>query len=385
MQYRCPHCDRELERELFKRKVVFRCPDCGGQYLTVSALRGLVQSKTFVNTLWRNAMNSPHPGVPCPGCGNRTRQVLLFTDRHSDIELDVCTRCQTVWFDPAELNSLKLNEIPEEKLSPEVKKAIASYAIAHVRETAQYENTSSGFEVWKTLPTLLGLPVEQDVSPIKRIPFITWAAAGICIAVFLFTFKDLKTVINTLGFIPKEMFRYGGITWFSSMFLHSNWPHLLGNMYFLLVFGDNVEDETGHWKYLLLLFASGFCATLTHLIFDFRSTIPCVGASGFISGILACYALLFPQKTIYIGYSRSFWGYGRHITLPAWAAFILWIALQFLGVYFNSSNSSTAYFAHLGGAASGAVAAIIYKVKRDNNIPIPDLYQKLNRRKRKQQ
>ena len=385
MQYRCPHCNRELARELFKRKVLFRCPDCGGQFLTVSALRGLAQSKTFVNTLWRNALNSPHPGVPCPGCGNRTRQVLLFTDINSDLELDVCTRCQAVWFDPAELESLPMNEIPEDKLSPEAKEAIASYAIAHVRETAQYENASSGYEIWKTFPTLLGLPVEQDSSPIQRIPFVTWAATGICIAVFLFTFKDLKTVVNTWGFIPQELFRYGGITWLSSMFLHGSWLHLLGNMYFLLMFGDNIEDELGHWKYLLLLFVSGFCATLTHLVFDFRSTIPCVGASGFISGILACYALLFPQKTIYIGYSRSFLGYGKHVTLPAWAAFILWIALQFLAVKLDLPGNSTAYFAHLGGAAAGIVAAIIYKINRDKNIPIPDLYQKLNCRKRKQQ
>ena len=385
MQYRCPRCNRDLARELFKRKVLFRCPDCGGQYLTVSALRGLAQSKAFVNTLWRNALHSQQSGVPCPGCGKSTRQVLLFPDINAALELDVCTRCQTVWFDPAELETLPLNEIPEEKFSPEVRQAIADYAIEHVRETAQYENAASGYEIWKTFPTLLGLPVEQDVSPIQRFPLVTWAAAGICIAVFLFTLKDLKPVINAWGFIPDDMFRHGGVTWLSSMFLHSGWLHLLGNIYFLLVFGDNVEDELGHWKYLLLLFASGFCATLTHLVFDLRSTIPCVGASGFISGILACYALFFPKKMIYIGYSRSFLGYGKHVTLPAWAAFILWIALQCLAVKLDPPGSSTAYFAHLGGAAAGIVAAIIYKINRDKNIQIPDLYQKLSRRKHRQQ
>ena len=243
MQYRCPHCNRELARELFKKKVLFRCPDCGGQFVTISALRGLAQSKEFVNTLWRNALHSQQPGVLCPGCGKPTRQVLLFPDMNSALELDVCTRCQSVWFDPSELESLPLNEIPDEKLSPEAKEAIAAYAIAHVRETAQYENASSHYEIWKTLPTVIGLPVEEESSPLQRLPFITLLASGICITVFLFTFKNLNAAVSALGFVPQDMFRDCGATLLSSMFLHGGWLHLLGNMYFLLTFGDDVGPQ----------------------------------------------------------------------------------------------------------------------------------------------
>lgn len=379
MKYRCPHCNRELARELFKKKVLFRCPDCGGQFVTISALRGLAQSKEFVNTLWRNALHSRQPGVLCPGCGKPTRQVLLFPDMNSALELDVCTRCQSVWFDPSELESLPLNEIPDEKLSPEAKEAIAAYAIAHVRETAQYENASSHYEIWKTLPTVIGLPVEEESSPLQRLPFITLLASGICIAVFLFTFKNLNAAVSALGFVPQDMFRYCGATWLSSMFLHGGWLHLLGNMYFLLTFGDDVEDEFGHWKYLLLLFSSGICATLLHLLFNLNSSIPCVGASGFISGILACYAICFPGNRIRIGYCRIFF-HVEPVYLPAWAAFILWVVLQILGAKINLTGG-TAYFAHLGGAAAGIIAAIIYKTKTAQAVPVPDLDQTLNRRK----
>lgn len=367
----CPHCSRELNKELFRKKVLFRCPDCGGQYLTVSALRGLCSSRELVNRVWRNAMHSQAEGTFCPECRSNMRQALLFPALDLSLELDVCLKCQSVWFDPSELESLPLNEIPEDKLSPEAKAAIAAYTIAYVKETAQYQNSpitgwSSGspYDIWKMLPALLGLPVEQDFNALRSRPFLTWSAAAVCSLVFLLTFRDLTDVINAWGFIPQEMFRHMGATWITSMFLHGGWLHLLSNMYFLLTFGDNVEDEFGHGKYLLLILFFGFSAHLFHALFDLRSTIPCVGASGFISGILGCYAICFPKRQINIAIRKYFLA-SHWITLPAWSVFVLWIIFQMVWARISKldpSSGGIAYFSHLGGAAAGIIAGIIFKL-----------------------
>ena len=368
----CPHCSKELERELFRKKVLFRCPDCGGQYLTISALRGLCSSREMVNRIWRNAMHSQAVGTVCPECRKNMRRALLFPTLNLTLELDVCPKCQSIWFDPSELDCLPLNEIPEDKLSPEAKEAIAAYTIAYVKETAQYQNspvtgwsTGSPYDIWKTIPALLGLPVEQDFNALQSRPYLTWGAAAICTLVFLLTFRNLTEFINLWGFIPQEMFRNAGTTWITSMFLHGGWLHLLSNMYFLLVFGDNVEDEFGHLKYLLLILFSGFSAHVFHALFDLRSTIPCVGASGFISGILGCYAICFPKRQISIAIRKYFLAH-HWITLPAWSVFVLWIIIQIVCARFSQlapQNGGIAYISHLGGAAAGIFAGIIFKLQ----------------------
>ena len=375
MQYRCPHCNRELARELFKRKVLFRCPDCGGEYMTVSALRGLCRSREFVNRLWRSALRSQVRGTICPECGRPMRQTQLSPHENSALLLDVCLTCQAVWFDPAELAALDVNELPEDKLSPEVRQAFAAYAEHYVRETANAFPRQSVNEAFKVIPELLGLPVEEDNDTFENLPFITWGIAVICIVVFLLSLPNLQTVIGNFGFIPDKMFRHYGATWISSMFLHSGWLHLLGNMYFLLVFGDNVEDEFGRKKYLLLILLSGFCASLAHALLDSRSQIPCVGASGFISAILGCYAVCFPLRQIRICCYKFIVALSS-ITLPAWTIFFPWLLFQIFLSIFNTAGS-TAYFAHTGGAATGIAAALFYRIRCRKSTEIPSLYQKL--------
>ena len=353
---RCPHCQTQLTRDSHRGKIIFRCPGCGGNALTLPALRSLSGSRKFAETLWRASADSPDSGLPCPECGADMRRVVLNADENLSLELDLCRKCQTVWFDPAELEALPEPEPPpQDELPAKAKELLALRAAEKYAEEAA--RTGSAFDggFWKLLPALLGMPVEEDAPPLSRLPLITWSLILICTGLFVLTLSDLKEALQNLGFIPSQWSRLGGLTIITSMFLHAGWGHLIGNMYFLAIFGDNVEDEFGHKNYAALILFCGLAATAAHGLLDLRGTLPCVGASGFISGVIACYTILFPQ--VRLGFLvRFFW-----LKIPAWAAFLLWMILQTLGASLSRNTGGTAYFAHLGGALAGAAVALVCK------------------------
>jgi len=159
---------------------------------------------------------------------------------------------------------------------------------------------------------------------------------------------DLHQIVQRFGFIPAQPFRYGGLTVISSLLLHAGWIHLIGNMYFLMVFGDNVEDYLGKKRFLLLAVVAALSGDFLHWLLEPRSNLPSVGASGMISGVLAFYALQFPHARL-----AMLWYY-RWVRFPAWGAFVLWGLLQIVGVVQQLSGfSHVSALAHIGGALSG--------------------------------
>jgi membrane associated rhomboid family serine protease len=125
-------------------------------------------------------------------------------------------------------------------------------------------------------------------------------------------------------------------------------------MYFFLIFGDNVEDVLGKWRFLALLLAADLAGNLLHILGAASSTIPCVGASGGISGIIAYYALKFPHARL--GFLFRFYLLFKWVHMPAYAMFILWVGLQFVGTFMQLSGfSNVSALAHLGGAVMGLV------------------------------
>ena len=217
------------------------------------------------------------------------------------------------------------------------------------------------------------MPVELDAPECRRLPLVTWGIALICILVFALTFPHLRETVNAWGFIPAEWTRKCGLTLLTSMFLHGGVWHLIGNLYFLLIFGDNVEDEFGKCKYILLLLASGLCASAFHALFDPRTMIPCIGASGFISGVIACYAVCFPKARLsFLLVSRSLFASLMlrrcWFSLPAWGAFAIWLLLQILmSSRLRSLTGGVAYLAHIGGALPGVIYAIWFRLKRKSS------------------
>lgn len=145
----------------------------------------------------------------------------------------------------------------------------------------------------------------------------------------------------------------------TSMFLHAGWLHIIGNMWFLWIFGDNIEDHLGHFPYLIFYLVSGFAASLTHILLNFGSNVPSVGASGAIAGVMGAYFVLYPRARVLtlvpLIIFFTFWW------LPSWIFLGYWFLLQFLSGTATSiavtspSSSGIAFWAHVGGFAAGIV------------------------------
>lgn len=204
----------------------------------------------------------------------------------------------------------------------------------------------------------------RDHNPSLRPAYVTWALIAINIAVFLISLPYFQNENLLLGFwedwalIPAEVtvsHDYHGL--FTSMFLHGGWMHLAGNMLFLWIFGDNLEDTMGHVGYLLFYLACGLAAGLAHLAGDPMSRIPTVGASGAIAGVMGGYLLLFPKARIDVLLILVI--FFRVIPVPAWAMLGLWFGLQiFNGSAGSMEGDGVAYWAHAGGFVAGLALAI---------------------------
>jgi membrane associated rhomboid family serine protease len=277
----------------------------------------------------------------------------------ASLALDVCKSCQFVWFDPSELEAMPAAAPKPEVKSPArevpmaARELIAEYQIKEINErTRRAGYGDEPPELWKWLPCLFGLPVEYANPPLKRFPWITWTCAALILGISIAAFEDVHGAAQRFGLIPNEVRRMGGLTLLSSFFLHGGVVHLLGNLYFLLVFGDNVEDFVGRRRFVVLLIAATLGGALLHVLADPSSTRPCVGASGGISGIIAFYAMQFPHAKLGFLFRLGLWF--RWVSMRAYVALILWVLYQCLIAAMQISGvSRVSAMAHLGGAIVG--------------------------------
>ena len=199
----------------------------------------------------------------------------------------------------------------------------------------------------------------RDHNPSGRTPYVTYLLMTANILIF-FSYAGLMQDIRAIngfwldwGMIPARISDgQGYYTLFTSMFLHGGLMHLAGNMLFLWIFGDNIEDFLGHAKFLAFYLASGLLAALTQYGFEPYSTVPTVGASGAIAGIMGGYLLLFPKAKvdILIIIVVIF----RILPIPAWILLMVWFAMQFVGgVGADLEAGGVAYWAHAGGFVAG--------------------------------
>jgi len=221
------------------------------------------------------------------------------------------------------------------------------------------------------------LPLGDDDSQVNITPFITFALIAVNILVFLYqlTQGNIEGFFQTWSVIPVEYSRttdlaptHPGpfwITTLSSMFMHGGWMHLLGNMLFLWIFGDNVEHAMGSLRFLVFYLVCGIVATLAHILTGPSSEIPSLGASGAISGVLGAYIVLFPKQRVRVLV-------GRRVTqMPALAVIGMWIVLQFInGIGSMAQTAETggvAYAAHVGGFVAGL--ALVWVFRKRNPQP----------------
>ena len=210
----------------------------------------------------------------------------------------------------------------------------------------------------------------RDHNPSGRTPYVTYILMAANIGIFLSyvsLFNDPQA-LNAFFFdyaaIPARLTSGEGYgTLISSMFLHGGWMHLAGNMLFLWIFGDNIEDEMGHVPYLLFYIVSGIAAGLVQVGASPGSAIPTVGASGAIAGVMGSYLLLFPKARVDILLILIV--FIRIIPIPAWIMLAAWFGMQFIGgIGADLSAGGVAYWAHAGGFVAGALLTLPLWLRR---------------------
>lgn len=221
-------------------------------------------------------------------------------------------------------------------------------------------------------------PLKDNILSLKK-PYVTYIIIAANTIIYLFQFIIPRQIeelfIFRYGLVPaifskallehrltiREVYPF-----LTSMFLHGNWLHIISNMWVLWIFGDNIEDRLGHFKYTLFYFLSGLSAMLCHYIFSPSSTIPAIGASGAVAGVMGAYFILFPHSRILTFIPVIFIPALIHI--PAVVYLLLWFLMQLyngaLGSIIGGGRSGTAWWAHVGGFLSGILLLKLFYTRK---------------------
>jgi rhomboid family protein len=208
-----------------------------------------------------------------------------------------------------------------------------------------------------------------------RVPIVNYALIGLVAAVFFLQVSfGNEAIYREYAFVPDDLRRAledgrfevvmrAASTIFSSMFLHGGWIHVIGNLLYLRVFGDNLEDRFGHMPYLLFYLASGAAGAIAHMTFG-GTNAPTIGASGAIAGVLGAYVVLFPSARVLTLFPVFI--FLTFIEVPAFVFLGIWALQQFLNGYFVLSGApqpgDIAWFAHIGGFSLGIVCGLAYRL-----------------------
>jgi membrane associated rhomboid family serine protease len=208
-------------------------------------------------------------------------------------------------------------------------------------------------------------PVSDDNTQRRTFPSVTIALIAINVVVFLLELSGGDQFITNWAFIPSRFSDDPGgnaVTIFTAMFMHGGWLHLFGNMLFLWIFGDNVEDRFGHVKFLIFYLVTGIAATLAQYWVSPGSGVPNVGASGAIAGVLGAYILMFPQSRVNVLVGRQIMQMPAVIVLGAWILLQLVSGVGTIAYTDESANvGGVAYMAHIGGFVAGLLLTYLFR------------------------
>ncbi len=212
----------------------------------------------------------------------------------------------------------------------------------------------------------------KDSNPTERFPIITVVFITLNIIVFLYQTSlgddAVEFFIGAFSLVPARLFHAGvvlpgpvpaGITIVTSQFLHGGLFHLIGNMLYLWIFGNNVEDAMGRIRFIVFYLLCGALASMTHALMNPQSNIPMIGASGAVSGILGAYLLLYPKARILTLFTLGF--FVRMIEVPAMVVLGFWFVFQFLSAVVAKGAGGVAWYAHIGGFLAGLALIILFK------------------------
>lgn len=219
------------------------------------------------------------------------------------------------------------------------------------------------------------IPLHDD-NPTSITPFLTVAAIAICLLVFMWELSlgaETQRAFYSLGVIPAVLLGDrilpadiaivpAWMTMFTSMFMHSGWMHLIGNMLYLWIFGNNVEDSMGHSRFFVFYLLCGLAAVFAQALPDPASMVPMIGASGAISGVLGAYLLLYPHARVLVFIPVGF--FSQTMRIPAGYVLVLWFGMQLLSTMGSGQEQSgVAFGAHIGGFIAGMVLIPFFRRK----------------------
>jgi membrane associated rhomboid family serine protease/Zn-finger nucleic acid-binding protein len=325
---RCPRCTFPLVVRKHGGVDVDNCPRCHGAFFESGEAKQIL-GENAEPTSWERSHAATNMGsskLECPaGHGALSAyKVQSPPEKGVDVEVDVCPTCLGMWLDAWEATRLQQ---ATEKLV--------------VKETER--KPQIGWYIFQLLTTL---PVE-DYNPVRRRPVALYVVMLLCLASFAAQLVVGKRLFADFGLVPAQLHWYAIVT---HMFLHVNVVHLLPNLYFLYVFGDNIEDRVGHVRFTMLFLVFGVAAALSQLVMMLGSFQPLVGASGAISGLMASYALLFPRTKVWV-----VWLFVR-FKMSVITYFTIWVGLQAALAFWSLTTDVTvAFWAHLGGFGAGSV------------------------------
>ena len=221
----------------------------------------------------------------------------------------------------------------------------------------------------------------RDDQPCYSTPYVTYFLIALNLLIYLWEWWTeltnpgaLNALIRQFGVIPHldaglllgtPKFAPGLaiLAMCTSMFLHGGWPHVLGNMWMLGIFGDNIEDYLGHFPYLVFYLVCGLAAAVTHIAFNLTSRVPTIGASGAIAGVMGAYLILYPRARVLV------WIFILVIYVPAWLMLIVWLISQLangaaVSIETATQGGGVAFWAHVGGFVAGIVLVKLFPQRR---------------------
>ncbi|GAA3917212.1 rhomboid family intramembrane serine protease [Litoribacillus peritrichatus] len=334
----CPKCVRTpLDATDYHGEEVDVCRHCGGLWFEKNELSDMLSTvdngNDEVNFEEQLGECLGASDLNCPDCAESLQRFHLLKD--FELEVDVCQSCSGGWIDH--------EEIEQVEQSPRIRQALSNI---------------NGGTSWKTwvFQFLSQMPVEYNIKPHLK-PIVTWSLIAMNVVIFLMYFGNESATIEILSQFANTPahIAQGEQLWtlLTSTFLHGGIIHLLGNMYFLYLIGDNIEDALGHFKFLVLYLVCGVLASVISVLFGPDRVIPSVGASGAIAGLFGLYIIWFRHASL----TFMFIVFQKKLS-PVWY-FAIWLGLNFWGMFTGAEGVD--YGAHIGGFIVGILIALALK------------------------
>lgn len=367
----CPKCYSQLDPDHRTSVLSSICTNCGTRSIQLGTLKNLIDSPKWQNVFRKQQTLKPSTKKKCERDACQIQAFDIESEQKS-VEVDICYKCEQVWFDFDEVKqttSSALSSGIDQQLSKELLQEISKIAVNKegkvIPQHMSYRFSFSDFKVgsWGSIPrsgkkiwlALLGFPIEEQ-NRLNTTPWRTYLLLALFFSVSIFAFHIDKQLIFQFGFLPSDPFRHFGLTPILSTFFHGDYGHLLGNMYMLYLFGDNVEDKLG-WKYLLLFIVGDLVGCLVHSYITHSPDIVVIGASTGISAIIAFYALSFPKTKIAMLFLFFIW-----VRIPVIFYVGFWVIMQILGAIAQTKTFiGTSFGGHLGGVLTGILFWLIYR------------------------